>query len=265
MSEETISARLRRIRIERGARLEVIAHQNGMRVEWLQAIEQGRFSDLPSGLYGRSAVRRYGAALGLNPDEVLASCASALPRLEDPIAALGRLRGLPAKAHAERQPARDESQHPRQETQEDAGMPSLAELPSWRPLAAAAVDALVVMALLIVLVTGTVAVGIPVAAFGRTAAWAFALLTLLMAGCYFVVLGGLVGSTLGELLVAGPDMIRADRRPLDLRALTDRTVGCALRDVYFIEMLGQWIGRFIAHHRWPGGMNQASHAERPAA
>jgi transcriptional regulator with XRE-family HTH domain len=259
VSEETISARLRRIRIERGVRLEAIAHQNGMRVEWLQAIEHGRFSDLPSGIYGRSAVRRYGAALGLNPDEVLASCASALPRLEDPIAALGRLRGLPAKARAERQPAREERQHPQQRNQ-DAGTPSLADLPSWRPLAAAAVDALVVMALLIVLVTGTVAAGIPVAAFGRTAAWAFALLTLLMAGCYFVVLGGLVGSTLGELLVAGPGETRANRQPLDLRAVTDRTVCCALREVYFIEMLGQWIGRFIAHHRWPGSMNQASHS-----
>jgi hypothetical protein len=262
VSEETVSARLRRIRIECGTPLDVIARQNGLRVEWLQAIEQGRFSDLPSGIYGRSAVRRYGAALGLNPDEVLASCASALPRLEDPIAALGRLRGLPGKAHAERRRREDESEPRRQEVLNAAA--PLGDFPSWRPLAAAAVDALVVVGLLMVLVTGTVAVGIPVAAFGRTAAWAFALLTLLMGSCYFVVLGGLVGLTVGELLVAAGEM-HAERRPLDLRAVTNRTVGCALRDVYFIEMLGQWIGRFIAHHGWPGGMNQASHAERPAA
>ena len=61
MSEETVHQRLRRIRIERGEPLSKLAQQSGLRVEWLQAIEDGRFNDLPSGIYGRSAVRRASA------------------------------------------------------------------------------------------------------------------------------------------------------------------------------------------------------------
>jgi transcriptional regulator with XRE-family HTH domain len=264
VSEETVSQRLRRIRIERGLSLEAIAGQHGLRVEYLQAIEQGRFGDLPSGIYGRSAVRRYSAVLGLSPDEVLASCAAALPRLEDPINALGRLRGLPRKAHEEPAPPLNSEKRLRTDD-EEARIPSLAELPSWRLLAAAAVDALIAVALLILLVTCTVASGVPISGLGRTAAPAFALLTLLMASCYFIVLGGVIGTTIGELLVNPGAQMRTNHRPLDLSTVADRTMGCLLRDVYFIELLGKWIGRFIAHHRWPGGMNQASHAERPAA
>src|SRR5688500_20271862 len=73
-----------------------LARQCALRVEWLQAMEDGRFGDLPSGIYGRSAVRRYAEALGLDPAEILAACAPLLPLVDDPISALGRLRGMPA-------------------------------------------------------------------------------------------------------------------------------------------------------------------------
>jgi transcriptional regulator with XRE-family HTH domain len=263
VSEETVSERLRQIRIERGISLEAIARQHGLRIEWLHAIEQARFGDLPSGIYGRSAIRRYAAVLGQSPDEALAACAATLPRLEDPISALGRLRGLSGKAYLEPSPPLNEE--PRRRDYQDSTTPELAELPSWRLLAAAAVDALIVVALLIVLVTCTVAIGVPVSGLGRTAAPAFALLALLMGSCYFIVLGGVIGTTIGELLVNPAAPMRTNHGPLNLSTVADRTMGCVLRDVYFIELLGKWIGRFSAHHRWPGGMNQASHAERPAA
>jgi transcriptional regulator with XRE-family HTH domain len=264
VSEETIHERLRRIRLERGESLEALARRNRLRLEWLQAIENGRFSDLPRGIYGRSAIRRHSASLGLDPAEVIASCELLLPALEDQISALGRLRGLPpsrARATVESPGATAARTVGRSEVN---GLPAFSELPSWRLLAAAAIDALVVVGLLIVVVTGTVAIGIPVSGLGRTAAPAFALLALVFASCYFVVLGGVAGATLGELVVP---VFRhsAESSKLDLHAVSTRTMECVLRDALFIEMMGKWTGRFLAHHGWPWGMSQARHVERPAS
>jgi carbonic anhydrase/acetyltransferase-like protein (isoleucine patch superfamily) len=60
------------------------------------------------------------------------------------------------------------------------------------------------------------------------------------------------GATVGELAVNAHSPA-AEPSPLDLRAVTVRTMQCVLRDVYFIEQLGRWIGRFLAQHRWPEG------------
>jgi transcriptional regulator with XRE-family HTH domain len=263
VSEETVHERLRRIRIQRGESLTTLAERSGLRVDWLQAIEDGRFNDLPSGIYGRSALRRHSGSLGVDADEVLAFCAPFLPDVEDPISALGRLRGVSQprrRAAAESLTAavlKTRNDAPRDHPEQD-----VCELPSWRLLAAAGIDAIVVVGLLMAVVTCTVASGIPMSELGRGAAPAFALLTFVLGGCYFVVLGGLVGGTVGEQL-AGV-RVQKERRPLDVRAVRVRTMHCVLRDALFIEMFGRWIGRFIADHGWPGGLNQ-SHAEPPAA
>jgi cytoskeletal protein RodZ len=39
---------------------------------YLRAIEEGRFEELPGGIYGRSYIRQYAAAAGLDPDALLA-------------------------------------------------------------------------------------------------------------------------------------------------------------------------------------------------
>jgi hypothetical protein len=245
-----VHQRLRRVRIARGLSHATLAHQCALRVEWLQAIDEGRFGDLPSGLYGRSAVRRYAASLGLNPEEVLAACAPLLPLVEDPISALGRLRGLPAPprrsdalaVHADKPQAR-------RNEEELAATPC--ELPSWRLLAAAAVDAIVVVGLLIAVVTCTVASGIPMSGLGGAATPAFALLTFVLGSCYFVVLGGIVGATAGEHVFGGRSETDGGR-PLDLRAVGVRTLNCVLRDAQFIELLGKWLGDKGKKHRGKG-------------
>jgi hypothetical protein len=241
VSEEMVHQRLRRVRLERGASHKALAHQCALRVEWLQAMDEGRFSDLPSGIYGRSAVRRYAEALGLEPDEVLADCAPHLRAVEDPITALGRLRGVPASWRANH-PIGRHSENGEDKATEQELTASSPELPSWRLLVAAAVDAIVVVGLLMAVVTCTVAIGIPVSGLDSTAASAFALLTFVLGGCYFVVLGGLVGETAGEH-VAGVHSEVHVRRPLDLRAVRVRTLECVLRDAHFIELLGKWVGR----------------------
>ena len=62
---------LRLARERRGLSLATIARQWGIREANLELIEQDRFEDLPTGLYGRAAVRAYATAVGLPGDEVL--------------------------------------------------------------------------------------------------------------------------------------------------------------------------------------------------
>ena len=239
--EETVDQRLRRVRIECGVSHATLAHQCALRVEWLQAMDEGRFNDLPSGIYGRSAVRRYAGAVGLDPDEVLAACAPLLPPVEDPINALGRLRGV-ATSHrrAATHAVRLQPDQPNCSRGEELAASPPCELPSWRLLAAAAVDAIVVVGLLIAVVTCTVASGIPMTGLGGAAAPAFALLTFVLGSCYFVVLGGIVGATAGEH-VAGVRAQASGRRH-DLHAVGVRTAQCVLRDACFIELCGKWLG-----------------------
>ncbi len=240
MSEEAVSERLRQARIERGESVATVAGRGGMRVELVQAIEEGRFQDLPSGIYGRAAIRRHSAALDLDADALLELCGPLLPAVEDPITAMGRLRGVPVsgwRPSATHPSLQGQCRTPRDVT------PS--PWPSWRLLSAAAIDASAMALMLLGVVTCTVAAGVPVSAMGNGAAIAFTTIALVLGGCYFVLLGGLFGATPGEYL-AGLGSESKDPGPLDMRAVALRTLQSVLRDARFIEMFGQWTGRLIA-------------------
>lgn len=258
--EEAIHERLRRLRIARGESLASFAARHGIRVEFLRAIEEGRFQDLPTGIYARAAVRGYASALGLDPDEILAICGPLLPAVEDPVAAIGRLRGLPAPRWraATRHTG---TEYTIQSNRTSDGAPLA--LPSWRLVAASAIDATAMAAMLLAVVTCTVAMGVPISALGG-AAPAFFMMAFVLGGCYFVVLGGIAGATAGEYL-AGVRTQAADPRLLDLRAVAARTRQSVFRDAYCIELLGKWIGRIIVDHRWPGSASSTHHLEHPAA
>lgn len=232
MSKLLPHERLRRARLARPEELESIARRIGVREQLLRAIEEGRFADLPHGVYARAAIRSYAAGLGLPPGEILADCEPLLPVLDDPIAALRRLQGIG-------------SIWPRKSTVTEPVEATL-ERPTWRPAAAAALDALVVLAMLLAVVAATVtASGLPVGALGRAAAPAFGAMSVVLSGCYFVLFGGIAGATMGERIVA-LDPLRRDSRPADLRLVGTRALQCACRDVWFIEHLGSWLGAFIA-------------------
>jgi uncharacterized RDD family membrane protein YckC len=263
VSNQTVPEQLRRARVGRGESLAAIAARCGSRVELLQAIEDGRFQDLPTGLYARVAVRRYAGAVGLDPDEILALCAALLPEVEDPITALGRLRGGPThrRRQVENTVTKSLSSIPDATGSEEHERP---EWPSWRKLAASVIDAAAVLAMLLAVVTCTVAMGVPMSALGRAAAPAFALMAFVLGGCYFVVLGGVVGATPGEQAV-GLRSETVDQAPLDLRAVAARTLQCISRDALFIELTGKLIGRTIAGHRWHTGVDGRHHVEHRAA
>src|SRR5438067_1406294 len=111
MFKMAVHERFRAARLRQARTLAAIALQIGAREDWLRAIEDGRFGDLPSGLYGRATLRGYAKALGLNGDEMLADCASLLPALDVPIAGLARLKGLRPRDDRLPKPPSDDS-HP---------------------------------------------------------------------------------------------------------------------------------------------------------
>ena len=230
MSEVPVLDRLRQARVARGESCESLSKRTGVRIEWLRAIEAGYFQELPPGIYGRSAIRAHANALGLDAAAVLAACATELRSVEDPISAMRRLNGFAVPAPA---PA------PAPEIVESSSRTP--PLPDWRLVAASIIDAAVMAFTFLVVVTCTVGMGLPINALDRSAGGPLFLVTIVLTACYFVFFGGIVGQTAGEYLTGlGPQSCPA---ALDLRAVVLRTRRSICRDSYFIELVGEWIGR----------------------
>jgi transcriptional regulator with XRE-family HTH domain len=233
VGNELIHERLRLARMARGLTIESMAKRSGVRTEWLHAIDAGRFNDLPAGIYARSAIRAYAAALNLDVNEILRLTAALLPSVEDPIDAMRRLNGI--TVHAPSDPPIEK--------------PS-SMMPEWRVIAASAIDAATMAFGLIVLVTCTVAIGLPVSRLDRAAAGPLFSVMLLVAMFYFVVFGGIVGTTIGDYIVGGGTLAEPSR--LNFHAVATRTRDAILRDAYFVEQLGQWVGRSMpGNWHWP--------------
>jgi hypothetical protein len=245
MSGLSVHERLRQSRIARGETLAIVAERAGVREGLLQTIEEGRFADLPRGIYGRSAIKSFAAALGLDSAQVLKECDAFLPPIDDPIDALARLRGVrtAAKSAAPPGPAPVEPAH----WGESAAV--------WRPLAAAAIDGGIIMAMLLFLVAATMTFcSAPLSAF-RGAAPAFGVMGILLAGCYFVWFAGIAGSTMGERAM-GISAAPADLASHDLHSVLARTLHGVLRDVISIRTLGDSLGR--AATDWHARMHSPS-------
>lgn len=221
MDGGALHERLRRARAACGEELSALSRRTGVRLHHLRAIEDGRFGDLPPGIYARSAVRAFAEACGLDSAGVLADCEPHLPRMDDPIDALARKAGIPiATVVAQRiaAVAHDESGSP------------------WRSLAAPAVDAAFIGALLTAIV-GSVAVAarVPIDALDR-AFTPFAIVGIVLGIGYFVWFGGLCGTTLGGLAVQAAHA--DDRHPLTLAAIAARAWTAATEDVRALVRLG---------------------------
>lgn len=236
MNEIAVHERLRQARERRGESRTALARRTGVGERLLQAIDEGRLGDLPGGLYARMAVRRYASAVGFDPEATLAACAERLPGAEDPVAGLARLQGLrPALPISVRsQPAAPPSRAP----QAEAG----GAYPSWRPLAALAVDSLVIAGLLVVAIAATVPLsGALPSGFGGGAAPVFGLLGLVLAACYFLCFGGIACATAGERLIGMRSGRRQPRR-MGPRLAMGRALRCWGRDVRYLLRLGTWAG-----------------------
>jgi transcriptional regulator with XRE-family HTH domain len=233
VADELVHERLRLARMARGLTIESMARRTGVRAELLHAIDTGRFSDLPAGIYARSAMRAYAAAVNLNVDEILHLSAPLLPTVEDPIDAMRRLNGFAVQDHFE------------QPVDKPSSM-----LPDWRVIAASVIDAGAMAFGLIVLVTCTIAMGLPMTMLDRAAAGPLFSVILLVAVLYYVIFGGIVGATIGEYVIGGGKSAQPAR--LNLQAIATRTREAILRDWYFVEQLGHWVGRSMpGNWHWP--------------
>jgi len=249
VAHEPVHERLRRTREGRGETIAALARRICVGERLLEAIDEGRFTDLPGGIYARTAIRRYAAALSFDPHEVLAECEPSLGLSEDPVTALARLKGLrPA-----RQPKPSAASGPDVSLEESPGP---IPCPAWRPLSAVAIDGVVVGALLATAIAGTIPMsGMRAEALGQAAAPVFGLLGCLLGSCYFVFFGGIACVTAGERVV-GMRVGRRNPRPIDPLTVGARALRCAARDVRYILRLGAWASPAI----WPGASG-----ERPDA
>jgi transcriptional regulator with XRE-family HTH domain len=71
MSREAFGPNLRRIRIQRGIKIERIAAATKIGVDLLNQLERNDFSRWPTGIYARAYVRQYAYAIGVDPDSTV--------------------------------------------------------------------------------------------------------------------------------------------------------------------------------------------------
>jgi len=191
-------------------------------------MEEGRFGDLPTGIYARASVRTYAAALDLDVSAILMRCTPLLPVADDPIEAMRRLNGIAARPSPQAEPPIDRT---------------ASALPDCRVLVASVIDASTMAVTLLVLVTCIVAMGLSVTSLDRSAAAPLFAVMLLVAVLYYIVFGGIVGQTMGEY-IAGSSTSQPVK--LNLHCVAARTRVAALRDCYFFERLGEWVGRSLS-------------------
>ena len=240
MDNQPVHERLRRARLDRGEDIPTIARRVGVGPRLLIAIDEGRFGDLPGGLYARTALRLYAKGVALDPEEILAASGEWLPAEEDPVCALARLQGLKPATAAAPMRARTPDAAAREEP-----IPDGCPFPPWRPLAAVAIDGFVIATLLLVAVAGTISMsGAGASSLGRSAAPVFALLGLILGSSYFMCFGGVACATAGERLI-GMRVGRRSPRHTSPRRLAARAVRCAGRDVRYLVRLGAWAGTVL--------------------
>jgi uncharacterized RDD family membrane protein YckC len=236
MTPHIVSQQLKSARMTREKDLATFARQVGISAHHLCAIEEGRFADLPAGIYGRSAVKSYATACGLDPAEMLGTVEPWLKGIDDPIFGLARLKGIrvPAPSAVADIPV--------------IGIISMVDADAgpanWRPLGAALIDALIVTALLLVVVLAALsALLVPVSALDHSSP-AFGVMGVLLALGYYLCFGGVGGATVGERVM---HVSRAPRqRTLTLHAVATRALQSASEDVRCLCSLGARVGRWLA-------------------
>ena len=79
---------LRRARLRRGLSLDEVAVRTLLSPRILRVLDEGRFGELPGGVYARSHVRAYASVVQLDPDAAVAELSAELPIAEDPFPAM---------------------------------------------------------------------------------------------------------------------------------------------------------------------------------
>jgi transcriptional regulator with XRE-family HTH domain/uncharacterized RDD family membrane protein YckC len=228
-----IEERLRLAREQKSWTLEALANRTGVRPRFLAAIEHGAFDELPTGLYGRAAIRAYAAAVGLDAGAVLDEVAHQLAPVEDPLDGLARVRGVQRRWRCERvQAAAVPVDQP------DVQIRPCADARPARAAAAAAIDGALLSAINAAVWTLTsFALGVSPATAIVEAAPALCMLWTLIIAVYFILLGGIRNATVGSLFL-GARVVPAEADPLTLRSSVVRGMQCAFEET---SITVQWL------------------------
>ena len=232
----------------------------------LRNLDQGRFELLPSGLYARSYVRTFATAVGLDPDATLAELEPLLPGAPDPLPALNARDRMPsdwvreffaqqlvsaseiglacrtwitarvAATDAYRRSAAGQARRSGLRATELAErlrhtVAGLRASSGVTRCGAAAIDALlllVVDSFLVMLISWSS--GIPLERLRHESAWALGAFCAIPIALYFLLFGGIAGSTLGGYVCSlitpfGPENAEDRTHPLTLPDILRRTFG----------------------------------------
>ena len=242
MSHESPHERLKHTRVAAGLEVQLIARRTGLREAVIAAMEEGRWSDLPRGLYGRAAVRSYAGVLGLDPEHLLADIEPLLPPLEDPIAGLARVRGL--RPHEEKRPTEDKHPQPVKPPAQAAGD----SRKLGRLLLATTIDAACIGVTVLVLPVATTLLTSVTPSALRPAAVPFGAMAALFTCAYYLVFAGIGGQTPGERIAHATRGGAAPPARCTMRGARTRALESASADARAITFLGAALAAFVVRH-----------------
>lgn len=274
---------LRQARIDLGLDLNALEQRTRVRVHLLSAVEDGRFDELPRGVYARAVVRAYASAVGIDPHRAVTAVAAFLPALEDPLDGIARVRGFDRHREAAAAPEHEPGAQipgephvaPDSAVAGDSIVTAAPAVPRRTPhvardpraargtshvarQTAALIDGLVLagFGLVLLLLTARTA-GVPIAALLDFAAPALLMLFGLVVGLYFLLLGGVMGSTVGihVMHLAGGGVMAPGR----VQGVSRRAWQVAVRELsILVDVLLP-----IVEARAPGGRPGAPRSETP--
>ena len=204
-------------RLQRGIGLSQLAARTLLSPHIVEKIDDGRFAELPGGLYARSYIRAFAAVVGLDPEDVVRELAERLPPGEDPFTALRETAraGDPAWIAAFEDVALSARSWLTATTADWTGL--------TRRMVAASIDACVLLMLQAVLIRATAwtcgvhpQVLLEFGSAGLAAVWG--ILVML----YFVMLNGIGGKTLGAFVSQLPSA--EERMPVQLPTVLGRAL-----------------------------------------
>ena len=200
----------------------------------VRKIDEGRFAELPPGVYARSYVKAFAAEVGLDPAEALRKVEHLLPGAPDPLPVMRELKGptlsdrlgtLMERVRTRRTApaAGDDSV----DDQKPDAVDDVEDAPVLRPqltrLGAASIDVVVLITMNAALVTlVAVGTGLPMSALLRHGSLALAALCAVPTVLYFVLFAGIAGRTVGGRLCRLP--VPPPHAPLTLDAIFRRSV-----------------------------------------
>ena len=82
-------------RLASGLSLEDMLGRTALSIGVLKKIDEGRYAELPPGLYARSYVKKFAVEVGVEPELALANLAPVLPAAPDPLPVMREVRSEP--------------------------------------------------------------------------------------------------------------------------------------------------------------------------